>query len=138
MAQRKFELIVGAALIAGVASYSWIYHFSNDESNTQGITDVVVNEISELSGLKVSQTEFEQTTLADPFTHLAINGETWFSQTSQQFESTKALPELPSLPEIPEDAWYSPDNVKSAIDIDPSTTWNEIKTEVESYFSESE
>ena len=139
MAQRKFELIVGAALIVGVASYSWIYHFSNDDTNTETLTDVVVDELSELSGLKVSQNEFKEAPLADPFTHLAVNGETWFSQTSDHFESTKTLPEFSSfLPEVSEDAWYSPEKVKNLVDIDVSTAWEDVKSEVETYFTESE
>jgi hypothetical protein len=133
MTQRKIEVFVGLALIAGVAGYSWYYHLSKDTSVVATLSDTVVNEISELSGLKVEQTEFTQTALADPYTHLAVNGEVWFTQTASGFDSSKTLVELPS---IPEDAWYSTESLSKALDF--SATWENIKSHVNSYFPESE
>ena len=130
--QRKIELIVGAALIVGVASYSWIYHFSKDDSQVMTLAETVLDEASELSGLKVDQSDFTETALPDPFTHLSVNGDTWFSQTTDGFESGDVVKNFQLLPEIeiPEEAWYSPSTF--------AATWTDFKEQISSYFSESE
>lgn len=130
--QRKFELIVGAALIIGVASYSWIYHFSKDDSQVMTLAETVLDEASELSGLKVDQSDFTQATLPDPFNHLSVNGDTWFEQTANGFESGDVVKNFQILPEIeiPEEAWYSPATITAA--------WTDLKEQVSGYFGENE
>lgn len=130
MTLRKFELIAGFAVILGVASYAWIYHFSANESDQlTAVSETVANEVASLSGLKVKHEEFSPAALADPYTHLAVNGEKWFIQSSTHFDSEKTLFEFPA---IAADAWYAPANIAATL----STAWVQVKADVESYFSE--
>jgi len=133
MAQRKIELFVGLALIAGIASYGWIYHYNNDETMTASLTDTVLEEISTLSGLKVAQSDFTPATTTETYNHLAINGETWFTQSTVGFDANQTLIELPTI--APE-AWYSTESLSNLVDI--SGAWNDATTYVKSYFPESE
>ncbi len=135
MAQRKIELFVGLALIVGVASYGWLYHYKNDATVTASLTDTVLTEITTLSGLKVDQSDFTPASAAETYTHLAINGETWLTQSPDGFDAPQTLIELPDV-EIDPEAWYSIDNLSSLFNL--SDTWNDITTYVKSYFQESE
>lgn len=132
MTQRRIDMFFGLILVVGIASYSWVYHFSNDESVASTLPETILTEVHTLSGLKVDESEFTATAMSFPYNHLTVNGETWFTQSETGFDSTQTLFELPA---VPEDAWYSSASLTKFFDV--SAHWESLKTQFDSLFAES-